>query len=469
MRSLWYHWSPARFPKSGSPVCGPERAVPGSKGRHDVQLTASWPILGIAAVSVGVMLACVARTTNERQAMRTAVLCSILIITGCRIDATFYGVDGMGGSDGFVVTPLKTAVLEHEAFTLNVTAKDPSGNTVTSYNGTPVLTITSDWGDIAVTGTPTFTNGVAEFGVSLNRETNANNLAHIRVVEGVMTGQSSGVTVTPPAWVQDETTPYIAGSSIAANWDYKLTNDSPGLVLNASGFHLGYSGRNSSNVNSIGRMSSPDWNSASFLGQTLAPTGSGWEATGVGGPALGYDGTQYVMLYWGYGTTTGGIGLATSTDFNTWTRYAGNPVLVNTDPVCTGIGIHAIVTEGPNTYRIFGRTQPTSGNPWVCTALSTDGGKTWTNKMKLTSLDPLVVNGPLVVVKEGSVYRMWFRTLSPSTAYYATSSDGVMWVVSSTTPNFVPEIAVWDAVGNRYRALSDCGATTTAYCRGHRP
>ncbi|MGZ3438067.1 MAG: hypothetical protein ACXVDD_01040 [Polyangia bacterium] len=426
--------------------------------------------------------------------------------SGCRLDVRFKDSGGGGGGGGggsdlatqaggddmapidtdlgpglsntFDVTALKSPVAEHEGFTLRLTARDGSGAVLTGYAGT--VTLTTDWGDVQVPATPTFTDGVAELAVSLNRETNAGQLAHIRAADGAMVGVSSGITVTAVAWVLDSTTPTIEPlRSSTANWDFLLSNEAPGLVFNASGFFFYYTGVSSS-VSSIGRATSPDFNGWSAYPSSVSDPnprvtrGAGWESSNVGGPALAYDGATYYMIYRGSDGTTSNLGLATSTDAINWTKHAGNPVFSSADATCPNLSFHHLVVDSPGTLRLFGRTNVTaSSTTALCTATSTDGGKTWANTTKLSGFATIgTINIPGAVVKEGSVYRTWIETLSPSAIQYATSSDAVNWVVSASAQTVIPSAAAWFPALDRYVGMVDCTTAQTnqsnAYCRAHR-
>jgi len=59
----------------------------------------------------------------------------------------------------------------------------------------------------------------------------------------------------------------------------------------------------------------------------LSPTGSGWESVGVANPHIvETEPGQFVLIYNGFNTFWQ-IGVASTTDLSTWTRYSGNPVL----------------------------------------------------------------------------------------------------------------------------------------------
>jgi predicted GH43/DUF377 family glycosyl hydrolase len=105
--------------------------------------------------------------------------------------------------------------------------------------------------------------------------------------------------------------------------------DSPTSVLKEDGLYkLWYHGI-SGTTRQIGYAESPDGlNWTKYSGNpVLAPGPAGaWDADTVCEPRVIHTGNQYVMFYT-HCEGSHGIGLATSNDGKTWTKYAGNPVL----------------------------------------------------------------------------------------------------------------------------------------------
>jgi predicted GH43/DUF377 family glycosyl hydrolase len=105
--------------------------------------------------------------------------------------------------------------------------------------------------------------------------------------------------------------------------------DSPTSVLKEDGLYkLWYHGI-SGTTRQIGYAESPDGlNWTKYAGNpvlTPGPAGA-WDADTVCEPRVIHTGNQYVMFYT-HCAASHGIGLATSNDGKTWTKYAGNPVL----------------------------------------------------------------------------------------------------------------------------------------------
>ncbi len=122
----------------------------------------------------------------------------------------------------------------------------------------------------------------------------------------------------------------------------------------------------------------------------LAPTAATWDSSAVANPCVIYEYGVYKMWYAGTEGTTWKIGYATSTDGNSWTKYASNPVL---SPGSTGAWDAGDVKE-----------------PWV--------------------------------LKIDDVYHMWYvgsTSTSGDHIGHATSSDGTTWTKDSANPVFAPE------------------------------
>jgi hypothetical protein len=444
--------------------------------------------------------------------MRSAlVLCAALSLVGCRLNAKFHGADAgvpdlsfvpddLAGLDLIgvdlttvdltpgpdmadinsvasftVTTPTGTSFAEHASFSVEVTAKNVIGATLTSYTGT--IAVTTDWGDIAVPTAPAFVNGVADFAVSLNRETNPSNLARVKVADGTALGQTSPLTITTPGWLVDEigTSASVKSTSTTTNWNYQLVTDTASIAPKTGGYYFYHEGNTSAGTKyGVGQASNAGFGGAWSFSTTpiFQATGAAvWDGTFIGGPLVVKDGATYYMLYKGNGNgaAQGSLGLATSSDGASFTKFGASPVITGSAACDPSFG--QMVLQGAGTLRLFTRCTP--AKPSIST--STNGGQTWT---AMTMMNGLITGGTslnaiMAAVKEGSVYKIWYTTLAPTENRYATSTDGVTWISSPANPlgTALPNGAVWDAANARMQGMFDCvdsGTGKDAWCRGHR-
>ncbi|WP_455392079.1 LamG-like jellyroll fold domain-containing protein [[Eubacterium] cellulosolvens] len=179
----------------------------------------------------------------------------------------------------------------------------------------------------------------------------------------------------------------------------------------------------------------------------LSPgTGAAWEKTAaVGGDVL-YNGSGYMMWYVGGSTSTDvSIGLATSTDGITWTKYSGNPVLTKGSSGWDNRYIRsANIILDNGIYKMWYLGQDNVGDRRIGYATSTDG-KTW----QKSTYNPVINKGSGVewddhyaqtpsVYFDGGSYHMWYVGLNGGVGKYqigyAKSHDGVNWTKFTKNP-----------------------------------
>ncbi|MFA6082018.1 MAG: DUF2341 domain-containing protein [Patescibacteria group bacterium] len=143
-------------------------------------------------------------------------------------------------------------------------------------------------------------------------------------------------------------------------------------------YHMYYSWDTALHATSSDGLS---WTVDSEHNPILSPTVA-WETTNVGVPMVWKEDTVWYMLY--RGGTPNKIGLATSSDGVSWTKYASNPVLSGTS----------------------GQWDDAALDPWG-------------------------------VMKVGSLYYMWYSTISGTRAVgLATSTDLIHWTKDANNPIF---------------------------------
>lgn len=193
----------------------------------------------------------------------------------------------------------------------------------------------------------------------------------------------------------------------------------------------------------------------------LTPGPNAWDAAGATFASVISDTTvgQYRMYY--HGIPASGphqIGMATSNDGKTWTKYAGNPILtvgVSGAWDANGVRVPMVWKEGPSDYRML-YTGSGSGGLQVGYATSTNG----IDWKKENNSNP-VFNDPNSwahnstenwgVIKVDSQYLMWYSDLSaPRESSIATSTDLISWTPVASTPIFATSGVPSDYLYSQY-------------------
>ena len=220
----------------------------------------------------------------------------------------------------------------------------------------------------------------------------------------------------------------------ASSWDddgaMKAT-----VIFNGTGYMMWYSGQSGS-TRSIGLATSSDgitW--TKYSGNPVLTKGSGWEGEYVSVPSVLYDGTTFKMWYTGMGTNTDmQTGYATSTNGINWQKYAGNPVL----PVGSSSSdwdhhyakINSVYYDGL-TYKAWytGLTQFGSGNaPYQIGYATSTNGFSWAKH----PTNPIISSPPKWYHGKSSMV-----VLLENDQYYGwhSFSDGTVRNVNFTTSN----------------------------------
>lgn len=230
-------------------------------------------------------------------------------------------------------------------------------------------------------------------------------------------------------------------------------NASAASASNGSATFEAYDGFESYNVGAAptGNYTNPGEWARYASNPVLAPGGVGtWDVTGATFGSVFYDSdyplAPYRMYYhgWGAAPCAGScIGLATSSDGRTWTKYGTNPIFTPGDAgawAVDGVRVPMVWKEGPGDYRMI-YTGKSGSVLQVGYTFSADGIN-W-DKSRTTpvfnDINAWAHNSTQNwgVIKVGSDYLMWYEDANaPREASIATSTDLINWTPYSPTPIF---------------------------------
>lgn len=175
-----------------------------------------------------------------------------------------------------------------------------------------------------------------------------------------------------------------------------------------------------------------------------------WDGQWVGKPTVLSDTTELKLWYDGRNVLgTQQVGLATSTDGISWTKYLSNPVLTGTVGQWDEHGERAafVLKEG-GVYKMW--YEGSDGDVRQLGYATSGDGVNWTKHPG----NPVLAAGPESydrltaghgsVINDRGVYKLWYHAVGDSGPLiaYATSSDGISWVKQG--PVLIPEPGQWD-------------------------
>lgn len=223
---------------------------------------------------------------------------------------------------------------------------------------------------------------------------------------------------------------------------------------------------------------------------TYDASGSTWDGTDVAACTILWDGSQFVMFFEGNSTSNEAgdniqIGLATSSDGITWTKYASNPILtVGANGTDGGGDVYApIVMKDGATWKMWfgghsGSHQPSSygGNYGVMYATASSPQGPWTKYSTSYVFKPTENIGPEQILKDtDGTYRLVYANYDDLLSVkVATSRDGITFTYEKTLLT-VGTGGAWDdgrvywtdtAIDNGRLVLAYTGANAAATAFG---
>jgi len=250
-------------------------------------------------------------------------------------------------------------------------------------------------------------------------------------------------------WAEYPGNPILAPTP--GGWDSDQTI-APRVIFDGMIFRMWYVG-SQGGATGIGYANSTDgltWRK--YPGPVLLPGSNGsWDSGQVGLGSVLWNGTRFLMWYRGSGLVAfphGAIGLATSPDGITWTKYPDNPVLKPTEIDQKYIA-SPFTIRMENTYNMWytgkSKTDPDAIQiTRILYAWSFDGVKwyKWTHPVLGPSAEPNAWDNGSVfspsVLYDGTNFGMWYSGLNQTRLGprigYATSPDGATWSESGKKP-----------------------------------
>jgi hypothetical protein len=210
-------------------------------------------------------------------------------------------------------------------------------------------------------------------------------------------------------WTQYSSNPVISDGA---------NNPGHGVVFKNGSTYYGYFDNDTTSAQAFfNRWTSSDGLAWINTGVSLPVGGAGtWDEGGVFNPCIWIQNSTWYMLY--NGRTLGGVqykmGLATSPDGITWTKYAGNPVLQTAGTAAEG---KTLVIDG-STYYLYGFQSPTGNLPTDDAMWSSTDLHTWVACTKNPMYERVLaieganlavgqIGDPYLVELNGTTY-MWY-------------------------------------------------------------
>lgn len=150
------------------------------------------------------------------------------------------------------------------------------------------------------------------------------------------------------------------------------------------------------------------------------------------------------------GAAWNNLNMYTTTDFQTYTPYASNPVLTNSPGSADDHFLqHPTIIKIGSLFYMYYQAKSSGGANTICAATSTDFIN-WT-KLGTVIADNVVLPS---VILNGSTYYMYVGTPSGKAILYYTSPDGLTWTLGTTNSGNALTIAATDMIAGT-TGLSD--------------
>lgn len=187
-------------------------------------------------------------------------------------------------------------------------------------------------------------------------------------------------------WTRAQATP-VLGLGGGGQWD-SAGIQGTSVVLVGTTYYLFYQGQDGNGTWRIGLATSSDGVTFSrFSGNPiLNVTGGGWDSQHVSFPSVVKDGNNWQLFYMGAsGGTWQGVGLATSTNGMTWSKEPANPVLPRTPGSWDDNGgMPSVVKIGSFFYMQYAGQAVGGDGRWRSGLATSVDGKSWTRAVHMS-------------------------------------------------------------------------------------
>jgi hypothetical protein len=211
----------------------------------------------------------------------------------------------------------------------------------------------------------------------------------------------------------------------ASGSGYDATKVGGPTVINDGGtYKMWFSARDAAAKWTIGYATSSDGLTWAKVGKVL-DTGlvGSWDSAMVREPSVIKDGGTYKMWYAGAAAWPAfKMGYATSSDGTTWTKHLTNPVFSGTSGGWDGFQVYApsVVKDGSTYHMFFSGTDENSSGVWSTGSATSSDGIAWTEEERNPILIPDTLDSLDYAsgLNDGGIWKLWYSYVSPTTSAY---------------------------------------------------
>jgi predicted GH43/DUF377 family glycosyl hydrolase len=232
------------------------------------------------------------------------------------------------------------------------------------------------------------------------------------------------------SWTKSLANPVLTGTVGA--WD-EMGEHSPFVLKEGGTYKMWYEGSNGS-VRQLGYATSTngiDW--TKYAGSPVLEAGpEGYDQQTAGHGSVLNDGGTYKLWYHAIGDQGPIIAYATSADGLSWTKEG--PALFPEGGNWDEFGLWGpSVLKLDGMYWMWYSAAGPQGPPAIGVVTSTNG-ITWTRFLDTPVVTETAAIGDPHVITEGGKLRMWYQDSEQGAIHYAESTDGISWTQSLSNP-----------------------------------